>query len=370
MWGWVGPRWIRPAPGRTDGPASAARRERLRERIAYRREVDRRHAADIARRARAAAAVREAAQRAGVATGDSERQVERLLEWHRRWRAGRSEFERRGAEWDLLQQLLAGRSHAALGTDARARRAEAAARSAGVGAAALAAACTAATPDRLAEVERAAATARAAADTERGRLEQLAADLPSLVDAEEEFVAATREVERLEGLDRTLATTIAFLERAEERVHRDLAPVLRGDGPGMAAAGHGRTLRRLQGRPAVAAGRGAGRGRRVAARGAAFARHEQIYLLLRLALARHLAAPGEVCPLILDDAVAACDADRKRAVLDTLHAISESAQVILFTHEEDVREWARERLTGPRDRLTALPPATAPPRRDGEEESP
>ena len=97
---------------------------------------------------------------------------------------------------------------------------------------------------------------------------------------------------------------------------------------------------------------------------------EQIYLLLRLALARHLAASGEVCPLILDDAVAACDADRKRALLDTLHAISESAQVILFTHEEDVREWARERLTDPRDRLTALPPATAPPRRDGEEESP
>ena len=371
VWGWVGPRWNGPASGRPGGPTSAVRRERLRERIAYRREVDRRHAADVERRARAAAAVREAAQRAGVAAGDSERQVERLLEWHRRWRSGRSDVERRGAEWDLLQQLLAGRSPTALGTEARARRAEAAARSAGVGEAALAAARTAATPDRLAEEERAAATARGAADAERGRLEHVAADLPSLVDAEEELVAATREVERLERLDRTLATTIAFLERAEERVHRDLAPVLR-------ATVRERLPRVTGGRYAdcrvdpqslrveVRDGTGEWRRAELLSHGTA----EQIYLLLRLALARHLAASGEVCPLILDDAVAACDADRKRALLDTLHAISESAQVILFTHEEDVREWARERLTDPRDRLTALPPATTPPRRDGEEESP
>ena len=371
MWGWVAPRWIGPASGRPGGRTSAGRRARLRERIAHRREVDRRHTEDVERRARAAGAVREAAQRAGVAAGDSERQVERLIEWHRRWRAGRSEFERRGAEWDLLQQLLAGRSQAALGAEARARRAEAAARSTGVGAAALAAARTAATPDRLAEEERAAATARGAADAERGRLEQLAADLPRLVDAEEEFVAATREVERLERLDRTLATTIAFLERAEERVHRDLAPVLR-------ATVRERLPRVTGGRYAdcrvdpqslrveVRGGTGEWRRAELLSHGTA----EQIYLLLRLALARHLAASGEVCPLILDDAVAACDTERKRALLDTLHAISESAQVILFTHEEDVREWARERLTDPRDRLTALPPATAAPRRDGEEESP
>ena len=82
---------------------------------------------------------------------------------------------------------------------------------------------------------------------------------------------------------------------------------------------------------------------------------EQIYLLLRLALTRHLVTPGEVCPLILDDVVAACDAERKQVVLDTLHALSAETQVILFTHEEDVRAWARERLPAPRDGLTQLP---------------
>ena len=28
--------------------------------------------------------------------------------------------------------------------------------------------------------------------------------------------------------------------------------------------------------------------------------------------------------------------------------------MILFTHEEDVRAWARQRLSGPRDALTEL----------------
>lgn len=82
---------------------------------------------------------------------------------------------------------------------------------------------------------------------------------------------------------------------------------------------------------------------------------EQIYLLLRLALARHLVADGEVCPLILDDALAAGDAARKQALLDSLHKVSAATQVILFTHEEDVQAWARQRLSGPRDALTELP---------------
>ena len=66
------------------------------------------------------------------------------------------------------------------------------------------------------------------------------------------------------------------------------------------------------------------------------------------ALARHLTkGRGEACPLILDDVVGASDSERKQAVLETLLAISESNQVILFTHEDAVRDWARERLTGP-----------------------
>ena len=209
--------------------------------------------------------------------------------------------------------------------------------------------------DRLAAAEQEARTARAACHTARGQIEQLAADLPDLADAEDELAAAKRELERVERIDRTLARTIEFLKRAEERIHRNIAPVLRA------------TV--LEWLPRVTGGRyadckvdpeslqvdvcnagGSWRSAGLLSHGTA----EQIYLLLRLALARHLVADGEVCPLILDDAVAACDAERKHALLETLHAVSAETQVILFTHEEDVRAWARQRLSEPRDGLTEL----------------
>ena len=338
------------------------RRQWLRDRIAHRREADRRYADDLERRRRAMSALRAAGDAVGIAAADPGAQAAALADWQGRRRAARADLEQRGAEWDTLQQLLGGQSLEELAAAAAERRANAAARAANVGAAALdlarAAPVTAAALDRS---EREAAAERAAAHTGRGRLEQLAAGLPSLVDAEEELAAARRELDRVERLDRTLATTIRFLEQAEERVHRDVAPVL--------GAAVRQWLPRVTGeryadcridpeslRVEVRAAGGEWRRAELLSHGTA----EQVYLLLRLALARHLAAPGEVCPLILDDAVAACDTDRKHALLDTLREISASAQVILFTHEEDVREWARRNLCAPRDHLTALaPPAAA-----------
>ena len=158
------------------------------------------------------------------------------------------------------------------------------------------------------------------------------------------------------ALDQTLGTAVTFLEAAQERVHRNVAPVLRTT-----------VLERLEqvtgGRYVdcrvapesleveVADAEGQWRSVGLLSHGTA----EQIYLLLRLALARHLTKPrGEMCPLILDDMVSAADSERKRQLLETLLSISESVQVILFTHEDDLRSWAEERLTGARDRITVL----------------
>ncbi|MCY4659025.1 MAG: AAA family ATPase [Acidobacteria bacterium] len=356
-WWWLAARRReRAAAGASAAAARPERRRWLRARIAHRRDADRRFAEDLERRRRAAAGVRAAADALGLAAADPEAQAASLAAWQGRRRAARADIEGRGAAWDTLQQLLAGQSLEALAAAAEARRADAATRAAEVGGTALDSARAApVTTETLARSEHSAAVERAAAHTGRGRLEQLAAGLPSLVDAEEELAAARAELERVERLDRTLATTIRFLEQAEERVHRDVAPVL------------GATVRRWL--PQVTATRYADcrvdpESLRIEVRAAggewrraellSHGTAEQVYLLLRLALARHLAAPGEVCPLILDDAVAACDRERKRALLDTLREISAAAQVILFTHEEDVREWARRNLSAPRDRLTAL----------------
>ena len=175
-------------------------------------------------------------------------------------------------------------------------------------------------------------------------------------EAEERVGRAEAERTRVERLDQTLGTAVRFLEAAQDRVHRDIAPVLRAT-----------VLERLEqvtgGRYTdcrvdpesleveVATAEGGWRAARLLSHGTA----EQLYLLLRVALARHLTEPsGETSPLILDDVVSASDSERKRQLLDTLLSISESTQVILFTHEDDVRSWAEERLTGASDRLTVL----------------
>src|SRR5581483_6051556 len=80
---------------------------------------------------------------------------------------------------------------------------------------------------------------------------------------------------------------------------------------------------------------------------------EQIYLLLRIALAERLATTGETCPLILDDVLVQSDAQRKRALLDTILAASRTRQVILFTQEDDVLTWAQ--TLAPPDRIVTLP---------------
>ena len=62
---------------------------------------------------------------------------------------------------------------------------------------------------------------------ERARLEEFANTLTSVADAEDALAAAERELESVRQLDRTLADTISFLELAQDRVHRNIAPMLR-----------------------------------------------------------------------------------------------------------------------------------------------
>lgn len=350
-------------PPESSRDAPAERQRLLLQQIDIRRAADRRYREDVGRSEQAAAKVREAAALATLPDGAPDAQVAALADWRERRRRALAEDELRSAEWNALQQALAGQTLAEVEAEAVRRRehaAQLARQVEQVDPEALATAQKEASAARLAEAEEGVRRARAECHTARGQVEQMAADLPGVPDAEDALTDARRKLERIERLDRTLAATIDFLEQAEDRVHRDIAPVLRS------------TV--IEWLPRVTGGRytdckvdpetlqvevrgGGGRWRKAGLLSHGTA--EQVYLLLRLAITRHLAAPGEICPLLLDDVVAACDTDRKAVVLDTLHAVSGSTQVILFTHEDDVRAWARQRLSAPRDRLTELPPAGA-----------
>jgi uncharacterized protein YhaN len=155
-------------------------------------------------------------------------------------------------------------------------------------------------------------------------------------------------------LGRTLTLALDFLRKAEERVQRDIAPVL--------AAGLRQWLADVtQGRYTDA--RVDPSDLNVQVLGPDHQWHdahllshgtaEQIYLLLRIVLAEILVTSGETCLLLLDDVLVQSDRVRKRSVLNVIAAISRTRQVILQTQEEEVLQWAQQHIVEP-DRLVFL----------------
>ena len=190
-----------------------------------------------------------------------------------------------------------------------------------------------------------------------GELAEFEKSVPSLADAEDALSGAQAEEDRVQTTAETLDKTMEFLRDAQERVHRTIAPQLRRSVqewlPRVTADHYGKCwIDPASLEVEVAGADGERRRAALLSRGTA----EQVFLLVRLAMARHLTKPSESCPLLLDDALAGSDSERKRAVLDTLLEISASTQVILFTHEEEIRDWARAHLVSPNSRLLELPP--------------
>ena len=292
----------------------------------------------------------------GADVEDIESMLHALRDWQKQRGRELDEHSRRSEKWDKLQQLLGGRTLKEMAEDAEQHSEDARTRVAAIDGSILALARINPLPDdHLSTLDRQADDARRDADTARGELFQFAEDLPSVADAEDELKAAEREHDRVKRLDSTLARTIEFLEGAEERVNRNLAPVLRNSViEWLSRVTGGRYVDCRVDPESLAVDVSGVDGRWRAARLLSHGTAEQVYLLLRVALAKHLANPDERCPLIFDDVTAASDAERTCVVLETLLAISRSMQVILFTHEDEVRAWAKQRLCASPNQLIEL----------------
>ena len=342
-----------PDPAASGEAIAEQQRAALSYKIEERRRQEEEHKKAAAGVAAAEKAVAEAARLIGVEEISPDEQIEALLSWQDDRSA---ELEKAGGaleEWAELQRLLGQSSLDELAgeverllTEARALADKADIED------------TAELPAPLTEAEFRDAEdkvdrSRTDFDHAQSQLVMFARDLMDVAEAEEELAAAKEAHARVRSLGDTLDSTIGFLEQAEENVHRDVAPVL------------AKIVREWL--PRVTDGRytdcsvdpqklaievkakdGRWRQADLLSHGTA----EQIYLLLRFALARHLAS--QACPLIVDDAVAASDSRRKQELLETLLAVSESTQVILFTHEDDVCAWARGRLVGEPHKLIEL----------------
>lgn len=326
--------------------AAASRRANLAAQLDTRRAAERSAAECQRLHDQADGLLADAAAAAGVQAGDAPAAAAALTAWQADRDMQRQAALDADRAWQRLQFLLDGEELADLEAALAARRSALPADD-GEDAAL--------DDDHAAQLDRLDAAVRAAdrhADELAGRVADRRRHLPSVAEAEEELERTRDEEARLRALDATLDTAHRFLSAAKDRVHRDIAPRLQAS-----------VAARL---PAVTAGRyeavtvdpatlevkvretgGAWRPACLLSHGTA----EQVYLLLRLALAEHLCTTGESAPLLLDDVTVQADDDRTLAILELLHAISAERQVVLFSQEDAVLDWAEQRLTAPQDAL-------------------
>ena len=334
----------------------AVRRESLERELGARRAAEASASQAAAAAEHALGALREAVRGIG---GDAATAPDELVNALRRWQHERAEVGRQqqqaAAEWQELRALLGGGTLDDL-------RAEAARREQRAGE--LAAALDTPLPDPMPAMDEAVlgrlraelSTAQQAAADLAGGLREVRAALPDVAEAEEALAAANAELGRVEQLAVIIDTSLRLLRAAEDRVHRDLAPILAD------------AVRRWL--PVVSRGayveasvdpadlsvrvKEAASGQWRDARLLSEGTREQIYLLLRVAMAQHLVRPGEIAPLLLDEVTAQSDGARKRELLEVLHELSRERQVILFSHDDDVAGWAERTLVAPQDALVRL----------------
>jgi recombinational DNA repair ATPase RecF len=344
---------------RSQQAAQAARRPDLQARLDARRQAEAQAADAMLRRFSAEKSLHAAASSCGLAdadTADPGILLAALQSWLQQREHTLGQRQQATGDYAVLQKLLDGRTVADVQQEADRLTALAAAAAVNLDPAEIA------TPDLGPDAEETVRVLRGSAQQARDRLtglrtteEERQRGAPSVAAAQEAVAQATVRVEQLMRLGRILSSAHEFLMRAQENVHRSIAPQLADAiAPHLATVtGNRYTEARVDPdglqvlvRPSSGTWREAAR----LSHGTA----EQVYLLLRAALAQYLVTTGEPCPLILDDPTAYADATRTSAVLQVLHVISAERQIVVFSHDAQVLEWARHALTGPCDKLVEL----------------
>ena len=175
-----------------------------------------------------------------------------------------------------------------------------------------------------------------------GSLEQQLSASGDLVELEEQVADLKAQLARMERAEAAITLAVAELQHAEGEIQNSLAPVL--------AEGLTRRLPKLTRKryaqawvdPSdlsmhVAAPRSS---RQVPVENLSQGTQEQIYVCLRMVLAQALSPKGEQLPLIFDDPSVNSDDHRCYALLDTLLELSQTSQVVIFSHERRVADWA------------------------------
>lgn len=337
----------------------SAGREGMEAALAHRCAAEEAAQAAATARARAEETLRNAADGASVANAATAG-PDMLVAELRRWKADRADQLRALAvarqTWAELQGLLDGRAldevaawaEAAVGERDARRRACGDRSDPG----------TDLGPDPEATLRRLRAEAASRQDEATGARATYDTEgvaLHSVPDAEESLASAVANNEALEVAARVLDIARTFLAEAQDRVHRDIAPILAAKVSERLSLVTGGRYSELAVEPETLAVQvvdsgGAFRPAGLLSHGTA----EQVYLLLRVAMVEILTSNGESCPLLLDDPTVHADAIRTTRLLEVVQQVSDDHQVILFTQEAEVLAWASTHLRPETDKLIQL----------------
>jgi DNA repair protein SbcC/Rad50 len=342
-------RYLAECRERAEVARRAARRPDLKARLTSRQAAEAAREQDLAARATAGRQLLDAAQAAGCTAPTPDGLVLSLREWLRSTEQQDETRQRQAQARARLDQLLDGRTVDELEAEIAQLISVGGERPPED---------TPVLKDRSADLRR--LESRASDLRERvaeltGQVEGAEKHLIDVSPAIEAEARAEAEARRLTCLADDLDFAAHILESAQHKVHADIAPVLN------------ETIRPWV--PRITQGRyddvrvdpatleieahevgGQFRSATVLSHGTT----EQLFLLLRLALAKHLATTGESAPVVLDDVSVQSDTQRTTAILELLHDLSSKRQVVLFSQEDEVLRWADETLNAQSDRLIRL----------------
>ncbi|MGH7919733.1 MAG: hypothetical protein ACREQM_07280, partial [Candidatus Dormibacteraceae bacterium] len=216
---------------RRQAMAAAALRTPLAAQLSSRRELEAEAARAAAERGAATLSLQAAARSipglAAMGSGPADETAARVEDWLRHRDVRLAAEQRAQSEWHELRSLLQVAS-----MEERAQRLadadrEAQALAAGIPADTLARAIGRQDPpSRVRALAGEEARARTEADHARGQLDQHPAQRLSVPEAQEAFERATANRRRIEERGTALDLARRYLESAQDRIHRDLAPVL------------------------------------------------------------------------------------------------------------------------------------------------
>jgi len=177
----------------------------------------------------------------------------------------------------------------------------------------------------------------------RARLEGSLQHVPSIADLEDERDACAavraRSLQRLAALQRAGA----LIEEASRVTHRDLAPQLaRWVGSRLTLLTDSRYAEvNVDTEHFAISLLGRERPDMVPLEHASHGTRDQVSLLLRLALCETMSGSGERVPLLLDEPMLTADPRRREVLVEFLHRLSETHQVVLTTADPEVGDLVR-----------------------------